>query len=275
MVILEQYSIQENESGYTVFQFLRKKYSVRILRSLIKYNALVVNGKPVNKSYILQSGDTLSITKVHATYSFPLTILFSTADYMAIYKPSDTHSVHIAGKPTPSLETMLREQYEFHALCTRLDYGTSGILFIAKTKESYLAFRRYEEEKQVRKIYTALVEGLCPPCSIENAIYTAKTKKSRVLEKASTDRLRYTHVLTTRPLIIQDTQCSLITCMIYKGARHQIRAHLSHIGFPLVGDYTYGASIKNESFFLHNSCVHFLDMKIEAPLPKSWAKYVK
>ena len=262
--------VDEDNSGVSLSTFLRKKYSVRMLRSLMQRNAVYVNGKQAVKSYKVRCGDTIHCTYTQISYSFPLQVLFSTQEYMAVYKPHNTHSAHIAGKETPSIEHMVRERYEFYMMCTRLDYGTSGILFIAKNKSAYNSFREYEETGKIKKFYRTIVEGECSPMCIKNKINTSKTKRSRVLQTITEDRTRYTHIIEATPIALNTMHCSMITCTIHKGARHQIRAHLAYHNLPILGDYKYGAVIPNMPFFLHNYCVQFLDIKIEAPFPIFW-----
>ena len=274
MVEEQNFVIHNEHVGMRLFDFLRKQYSVRTARSFIRYHNVYVNGKFGSKSYILQRGDVIQCK--HSTYSsFSPTVLMSTKDYIAIYKPHNIHSAHIAGKPTLSIESVLREHYEFHKLCTRLDYETSGILIVAKNKSSYRAFREHEKQGSIEKVYIAIVEGRCPVMSIENALFTAKTTKTKVLSQRDVDCARHTHIITTQPMTIYDLQCSTVTCKIYRGARHQIRTHLAHQGFPIVGDYKYGAKLYALPFFLHNTCICLFDEYIQAPLPDFWNMWTR
>jgi len=195
------------------------------------------------------------------------------AGYAAVFKPGGMHSARIAGSASdvhtgfhssPSLEDLLPQLFpgrgaeDAPLLVNRLDYLTSGMVIVAFGNERLETFRRMENEGLVEKLYLAVVHGtVSAPLHLAQGLDMARRRQTRVLEQESDDPLRHTGVLPVRsvtPLsqvqpeavLPQDggmnmpADCTLVLASIRKGARHQIRAHLAHAGFPIVGDPLYG-----------------------------------
>ncbi len=197
------------------------------------------------------------------------------AGYAAVFKPGGMHSARIAGSASdvhtgfhssPSLEDLLpqlfpgRSAVDGPLLVNRLDYLTSGMVIVAFGNERLETFRRMENEGLVEKLYLAVVHGtVSAPLHLAQGLDMARRRQTRVLEQESDDPLRHTGVLPVRPVTpLSQVQpeaacpqdggmnmpagCTLVLASIRKGARHQIRAHLAHAGFPIVGDPLYGVA---------------------------------
>lgn len=197
------------------------------------------------------------------------------AGYAAVFKPGGMHSARIAGSASdvhtgfhssPSLEDLLPQLFpgkgaeDAPLLVNRLDYLTSGMVIVAFGNERLEAFRRMENEGLVEKLYLAVVHGtVSAPLHLAHRLDMARRRQTRVLEQESDDPLRHTGVLPVRPVtppsqvqpeaacpqdegMNMPAGCTLVLASIRKGARHQIRAHLAHAGFPIVGDPLYGVA---------------------------------
>lgn len=144
----------------------------------------------------------------------------------------------------PNLKYILEDIYGEIFIVHRLDKGTSGVMLFAKTPESHAGLSEQFEQRQIKKIYHAVVGGVVPKEEIEidipllpnpakkgMAIPSARGKESlsilRVLEKFR----HATHVVI-----------NLVT-----GRQHQIRVHVATIGHPLIVDSLYGS---NKEFYL-------------------------
>ena len=169
-------------------------------------------------------------------------------------------------------------------LVQRLDYYTTGVMIAAKNRKTWERLRATLFEEQVEKYYEALVEGEFEPVFANinwplrqtndgkrmEAALKSKRGKSAVLEARS--RIERVGVFTTE----FGRTVSLVRCAIARARRHQVRAHLSIAGYPLVGDELYGSTTKLEpmklggkrvffppleGFFLHASEVAFTHPK--------------
>ncbi len=197
----------------------------------------------------------------------------------ALYKPAAMHTEALAGKPGSCFQDLLPVLLDGQAearLLNRLDYPTSGITLAALDAEGERLYREAQDNGLTVKRYLALLEGSLPHAMTATQSLILKNR-SRVLVELTDhpDRRRHTHI---EPLLVLDAAVvsrqlglrqhdwtgrvpeivSLAGCTILKGARHQIRAHCSAMGFPLLGDRRYGALFhpdesEDESFFLHHA----------------------
>lgn len=243
---------------------------VRIRRRLFDTHTVLVNGIPRTKGHTVSSGDQILLvektdpapdnTGQESRETTPscdnklrnaVYIVHEDENYAAIYKPGGMHTAAIAGKNTLSLEAELPRLFAKHTaegaalpiLVNRLDNLTSGMVIAAKTQEAADQFRELENFGAVEKLYLLLVHGAVPtPLQITNKLDVAKRKVTRVLAESDPDPLRHTTILPLLETTVPDhpsCTASLLMAAISKGARHQIRAHITSQGYPIVGDPLY------------------------------------
>jgi 23S rRNA pseudouridine1911/1915/1917 synthase len=163
-------------------------------------------------------------------------------------------------------------------LLQRLDYYTSGLCMVAKTKGSYAAFREEFSDDNIKKTYLALVEGRMEKekINILFPIIQGKDKKKVTVITDGSEKAKAVEAVTNiskakeKPFAIKDSKASFVVATGRSMCRHQVRAHLSAIGYPLVGDELYGAEhtlnqiVKkpepdlNEGFYLSATAIEFV-----------------
>lgn len=161
--------------------------------------------------------------------------------FAAVYKPGGVHSAAIAGKDDLSVEAALPALFPdaVPVLLNRLDFPTSGLLLVAFGPDGAETYRASEEAGGVRKFYLAVVHGrLDGMISVRNRLDTDDRPRTRTLAEEDADARRWTSVNALAHNHDRDT--TLVRCLIMKGARHQIRAHLASLDHPIVGDTLYG-----------------------------------
>jgi 23S rRNA pseudouridine1911/1915/1917 synthase len=120
----------------------------------------------------------------------------------------------------------------------RLDKDTSGCLVVAKNDQAHLALARQFAERTVRKVYHAIVCGALSPAAGEIIADIARhpSHRKRMAVAAKGGR----GARTTFKVVEGWSRATWVEAVLHTGRTHQIRVHFQHIGFPLVGDLTYG-----------------------------------
>lgn len=215
---------------------------------LLKEKNVKVNGKRVDKDLLLQQGDTVTYYLTAKQESKP-----------AYYVTYEDENVLIADKESgvnseAVFAALLREKecYFIH----RLDRNTKGLLIFARNeateKELLQAFR----ERLIEKKYHALCFGSFPkPHDVLQAYLKKDAEKSVV--KLYDKPIRGAEKIVTEYRVLEAPMYGLtkVEVILHTGKTHQIRAHLAHIGCPIVGDMKYGDTAKNKEWKTARQCL--------------------
>lgn len=235
------------------------KYGTRALKRLCEQGLVFVNGKKAKASYKVKENDLIAADKIDSGSVFShengisatcqeIFVITENSGYCAVYKKPFFHSEHHALKQELSAEFFVHKHISSaYMLLNRLDYATSGILVFAKNGQAAEQWKNWQNSGLIEKKYFALAEGkFTQPLSIRNKIHSENSQSVRISEEPGS------RITEAKPFAVNEKECcSLVNCTIYQGARHQIRAHLAHAGFPLIGDRKYGAKTENFNG-LHN-----------------------
>jgi 23S rRNA pseudouridine1911/1915/1917 synthase len=163
----------------------------------------------------------------------------------------------------------------------RLDKGTTGVILIAKDPKTQEVLSGHFKERNVRKIYRAIVEGIVRNSEgiIEESIgrHPMNRKKMAVVERGG----RASE--TTYKVLERLDGYTYIEAYPKTGRTHQIRVHFAHIGHPVVGDEAYGKQAKRltDRPLLHAHIISFqhpmkgFHMMIQAPVPKDMVNFIE
>ncbi len=281
-----------------VLKGVPRSHVYRIVRS----GEVRVNGRRVEPSSRLAEGDEVRVPPVRvataptapAPARVELAVLYEDDALIAVDKPAGL-AVHGGSGVQHGLIERLRASRpaaRFLELVHRLDRETSGVLLIAKRRAALVALHAAFREGQTRKHYVALVRGLWPrrPQDIRLALrrQATATGERRVRVDATGGLASHSVVTRLRVWKSASPPLSLVDAELRTGRTHQIRVHLSHLGFPIAGDDKYGdfewnRQLSGDGFrrmFLHAARLEFAHpltgapMKLESPLPEECRRYL-
>jgi len=245
---------------------------LRLRRRLCDEGRVLVDGHPRGPGYKVAAGQRLELLPEAAgratAAELGLLVVAQTRNFVAVYKPGEVHSAAIAGKDGPCAETVLADLVpgKIPVLLNRLDFLTSGLLLAALNPEAEDIWRRAEESGVIRKFYIAEIRGrLDGMVTVRNRLDTDDRAVTRVLGEPDPDPGRWTDVKALAHDRKADT--TRVVCLIARGARHQIRAHLASIGHAIVGDPLYGDGVEGDSLHLHHQRVELPGFTAEISPP--------
>ncbi len=183
-------------------------------------------------------------------------ILYEDKDLLAVEKPFGVNSYDIEKK------------YKA-ALIHRLDKTTSGVVLLAKNEEFRLKAVEEFKKERVEKEYIAIVNGtIAEEMTIDDPILTVKGSGTA---RSSVDRKGKSATTIITPVEVLQKRTKL-KVKILTGRTHQIRVHLQHIGFPILGDTVYGGK-DAKRIFLHAHKIKILGIEIVSPEPKEFTLF--
>ena len=273
--------------------------SQRMRRRLRNEGIITVNNEPATWNTLVHGGDHL-VMKLTPEQEFSLSpmdldIVYEDEHILVINKaagvlmhPTSTVRDHTLANGVLYYYQETHQHYDFHPV-HRLDKDTSGIVIIAKTSVVQHAFDK--KHIHFHKSYDAIVEGKLPavPLTIN---WPIGRKPGSIIERycttegkpARTDITVISH--NTRPIVdkspiidsntiigsnnMADGNCEThfthVQCLLHTGRTHQIRVHVSQLGYPLAGDDLYGGHLD----YIQRQALHAARVSFHHPLTNEW-----
>ena len=185
-------------------------------------------------------------------------------------KPSGWHTV--AGRGEPCIETWLGEQdpEQLHlpeaGLVHRLDHGTSGCLLVAKDLESSERYQEGMRNESIHKRYMVLVRGRMQRDGFFLRYFTSRYKRSKKITVSETGIKKHQGSCKWSVVGTQGNRTLIDLKLMGPGRRHQVRAGLASLGFPIIGDELYGG-VRAERLMLHASRLSSPTFSVDIPAP--------
>lgn len=161
----------------------------------------------------------------------------------------------------PYLRQMLEEKFDQIWVVHRLDKVTSGVMVFALTAEAHRGLNRQFERHEVEKVYQAIVEGV-PPWNVRNARHMLRTNVGRKHRTVVVHK-RGKNSETDFKVLKRGQAEAFVEAYPKTGRTHQVRVHLSALGFPLLGDILYGAS---ETDLIERPALHAYSLGFTHPI---------
>lgn len=257
-------------------------------QKLIESSAVLVNSKPVSKSYKLRGDEIITLTLPSPVeleilpQDIPIDVIYEDSDLLVVNKPKGM-VVH----PAPGhYDKTLVNALLFHCrdslsgingvirpgIVHRIDMDTSGLLMIAKNDKSHGGLATQLKEHSFLREYEAVVHGRCKEDSFTIDLPIGRNKKDRKKMCVTSENSK--NAITHCEVLGRYDGFTHIKCRLETGRTHQIRVHLSHIGHPLAGDTVYGNGKLSSRFEeLQGQCLHARTLGFCHPSSGEWMEF--
>ncbi|MDB4335054.1 RluA family pseudouridine synthase [bacterium] len=261
--IIESYLVPEQQDNKRLSDFaigiFKNIPSRKALKKAIKSGLIYIDGKQGYTGDYITGGEVLDLYMSEEIIKRPnvdidIEVLYED-DYLAVVnKPA---GIEVSGNKRRTLENALQgnlqkseseDALDYPEPIHRLDFPTSGVLLIGKTRLSVIALNKLFECKQVEKIYFAIAIGEMPSDGViaEDIEGKPSETKYEVVDKVASERFEFLNLVKLLPLT---------------GRRHQLRIHLSGMGNSILGDSVYSPEellLKGKGLFLHAAELTFI-----------------
>lgn len=245
------YQIEDKDAGTEILSFLRSRgFSRHILTGMkADKHAILLNSQRGYGHSLLKTGDQLQVRILETESSSKIipiqmefSILYEDEDILVINKPANMPIHPSLGNYENTLANGVAFYYaqkgeSFVYRCVnRLDRDTTGALILAKNALSAAILSRQMRNRQIRRTYLALVEGIPPERGTVSAPI-ARVEGSTIEREVNYESGE--SAVTHFERLAVGNGCSLVELHLETGRTHQIRVHMKHLGYPLPGDYLY------------------------------------
>lgn len=285
---MKEFIINRNDSGQRLDKFVLKtvpRLPQSMMYKAIRNKRIKLNGKRAEISSRLCEGDTvqmylndeffdsapetefMSVTPVlNILYEDENILLLDKKNGMVVHEDNDNTADTLINR----VKRYLYEKGEYDpnaensfapALCNRLDRNTGGIVIAAKNAESLRILNQKIRDREVEKYYLCVTVGVPLKKSDTLTAYLEKNSASNTVKV--TDRKSSTNktIVTSYRVIRDNGKLALVEIKLGTGRTHQIRAHMAHIGCPLLGDGKYGINRINKEYKVKTQTLYSYRLK--------------
>ena len=235
LIVTKKYN---NKKLYTFLKDNLPNLSDNLFYKTLRKKDIKINGHRVNQNIVVFENDEILvyISDNLLSNNTTLNIIYEDNNILLINKP-----VNIEVTGSESLTELIHKKYsscEFLPMpCHRLDRNTSGLIIFAKNQMTLDILLKKFKNHEIEKHYLALVYGIPKEKKKQMEAYLFKDRVKSMVYISDVLKKGYSKIITSYKVIEEyPNNTSLLDVEIKTGKTHQIRAHLAHIGHPIIGD---------------------------------------
>ena len=267
------------------------------IQKLIKDGLVFVNGRACKASLKVLEGDRVSFTAPDAVLpdiepeDIPLDIMYEDDDLLVVNKPKGmvVHPApgHYSGTLVNAIMYHCRDNLSGingvmrPGIVHRIDMDTTGTLLVCKNDKAHMSIAAQLKDHSINRVYTAIVHGVMK--DDEGRIDRPIGRSEHDRKKMSVNVKNGKEAITNYRVEKRFNKFTMVKCKLETGRTHQIRVHLSSIGYPIAGDEVYCSlkpPCKLQGQALHAGLIGFVHptsgeyMEFNAPLPEYFNKLI-
>lgn len=285
---MKELIINSNDVNQRLDKFIQKsvpRLPQSMMYKAIRNKRIKINGKRAEISTRLQAGDIVQMyindeffdTAVETEFmSAPavLDIVYEDENIILIDKKNGL-VVHEDNENTVDtlinrLKHYLYDKGEYNpeeensfvpSLCNRLDRNTGGIVIAAKNAESLRILNQKIKDRELEKYYLCITVGVPPKKKDTITAYLEKNSDDNTVKVTDRKTDKNKTIITTYKVLKTKENLALLEIKLDTGRTHQIRAHMAHIGCPLLGDGKYGINKVNKEYKIKTQALYSYKLK--------------
>lgn len=219
------------------------------IQKLIRNKNIKINGKRISQDVTVNQNDEIEIF----VKEFQPKIYFEDDDIIVVFKPRQIETV--SENENDLLSEMIKYKNQKLYAVHRLDRNTEGLVVFAKNEDAKNSLDEAFKNRTIHKFYYSWVVGVPEKKQDELVAYLKKDEKKSMVTVSDKKENGFDEIKTNYRVVKENRETALLEVELLTGKTHQIRAHLAHIGYPIIGDEKYGNTKINKKYNKKFQCL--------------------